>query len=488
MLLFIVFLLVAVLVIVGVQQKELPKKTRSKAKARPKTTKYQSNDSSFLFPDRVDTMLVHSNAVEKAIANKDYESANLSYAKLVESLRQQNINENGNFESELKAIREQYDGFRKEHNLEYPKQFLPSAQRKKETQPIKQNAIPTLYINNEKLKHLISEIKSQSHPEYPLLRKEYATSSRIPYTDFSGWIIEQLKQKDYNSLFAFVQEAYLNKDDKYGNNSVEFLKDNFEKFLAKDFSVLFNEMNEQIIYEIQAFFILSGGFYERNYWIGDSDSTQLLCKVLSVYSFEINQTTYKVLIQRANKFLREIMKDDLLRGNKREIQLYELKNVPKKIILETQTDLNEKMKQLYVGERIHFFDFASSVDFVGKYWNGGSSYKTRSIGIRENESVRKMLNLGLFMPSNSIESVSEIASKGELKEAAENAGFEIKKSWTKDKIYENLMKLEEGKVFLETYIKEKKILSFNEGYRTDLISVLDNQQKIKSVAELITVL
>jgi len=82
------------------------------------------------FPDRKNDITYHINAIKKFLADGNVELASLSYAKLIESVRQQNINENGKYEDNLKTIREEYEAFLKTHGLEYPREFLPPSQRK----------------------------------------------------------------------------------------------------------------------------------------------------------------------------------------------------------------------------------------------------------------------------------------------------------------------------------------------------------------------
>ena len=91
--------------------------------------KFQSKISDLPFPDRIDSIVWHIKAIDKGLANGDFELANLSYAKLIESIRQQNITENGSFEDHLQTIRKEYDEFRAYYELEYPQQFLPPSQR-----------------------------------------------------------------------------------------------------------------------------------------------------------------------------------------------------------------------------------------------------------------------------------------------------------------------------------------------------------------------
>lgn len=83
------------------------------------------------FPDRTEAIKFHKQSVLNALATGNIELANLSFAKLVESIRQQNINSGGSLDTELALIREIYDSFRMEYHMEYPNQFLPPKEKKK---------------------------------------------------------------------------------------------------------------------------------------------------------------------------------------------------------------------------------------------------------------------------------------------------------------------------------------------------------------------
>jgi hypothetical protein len=147
------------------------------------------------FPDRDSNIAWHKNAIIRGFADGDLSLVNLSYAKIIESLRQQNINERGKYQAMLETIRREYEQFRNTYNMQYPPQFLP---------PKKNALTPSdnytnvhhqqikVKSNNAKLNSLIKDINSKGHAQYPLLRKEYDVISRMPYMDFSSWIIEQL--------------------------------------------------------------------------------------------------------------------------------------------------------------------------------------------------------------------------------------------------------------------------------------------------------
>ncbi len=453
--------------------KELIQKTKEqvqqdniKTKAENQNLKFTSKLSQIKYPDRINAIEFHNQKIQQGLASKNFDLTNLSYAKLIESIRQQNSNENNNYSDILKVVENEYAEFRETYDFEYPEQFLPPSKRKKKK------------TVNSKLTKLIKTLGGQSHPEFPLLRKEYAISSRVPATDFTWWIVDQLKEKDYDSLFAFISKFYLGNDK---SREKELFK-NFQKFLSKDYKSLI-EIDDQAIYEIQAFFILEKGIrdFNREFWVAEDKESELLCKILSVYSFKLNVQSFQPLILKANKFLKEKRKDTDFWKDYKNYKLEDLKN---EYCLKTKTNLVNQLRLIPSGKRLHFFDF-TTIYTHRKYWNGDSSYKTRGYGINEMESFRTISELGIFNPVNTIDSLSEIASKSELKEKAESKNFGIKKSWTLNKIVENLLKTEQGKRFLNEYINKKNVLEFKDELKSDLQIIIKYQSEIKNVIDLI---
>lgn len=361
-------------------------------------TELYNQISEFEFPDRLNAIVWHINAIKKGFANNDLELVNLSYAKLIESIRQQNITEPGKFENDLEKIRKQYDQFREKYNKQYLKQFLPPAQK---------------------------QIK--------------ITQNKPTAAD----------------------------------------KINFKSFIT---------INNKAITDLQSFYKLAGNEegHNREFWISERGQAELLAKIISVYSFSINMANFEILILKANKFLRE-MKKDKMTDYWQPYSFYKIEDLRESYSCDILTDLAEKLQHLNVGERLHFFDFASHHSF-GKYWNGNSSSRSRNIGVDESVSIKKMVKLGLFSEVKEIESVPFITSKGELKKKASENGFELKKSWDLEKTYNFLISSVEGVNFLNKYITNKTILKFNNSYNDDLSKLINYQKNIKVVADLLSMI
>ncbi len=106
-------------------------KTESKIEKIVEKKTFSSKLNSLPFPDRVDNINWHMNAISKGFKSNDLELVNLSYAKLIESIRQQNINDKNEFANHIEFVRNEYEEFRKDFGFEYPIQFLPPSERKK---------------------------------------------------------------------------------------------------------------------------------------------------------------------------------------------------------------------------------------------------------------------------------------------------------------------------------------------------------------------
>ena len=114
------------------KQKNQPeKKNLSKKKPSLQSNpSFQSKLSSIKFPDRINAIDWHNQKIQQGLKTGDIDLANLSYAKLYESIRQQNVNDNGEFNDILEVIKQEYKEFREYFQVEYPEQFSPPEERK----------------------------------------------------------------------------------------------------------------------------------------------------------------------------------------------------------------------------------------------------------------------------------------------------------------------------------------------------------------------
>ena len=348
----------------------------------------------------------------------------------------------------------------------------------------------TQYQLNPKLKALIDSIKVEVNPERPLLRKGYDKVSGMKCIDFSNWIIEQLEENDFDALWALVDELYtqafiesfgiaLQPNEKFDH--IE-LKVSLKSFLSIDFTNYLN-VCEKAFNEIKAFYIINYGMgkSDRDFWIVNAEKTIYLSKLLSIYSFDIKINSFKDLKKQTNLFIKSMKKE----GAWAEYPYYKNTSLKKNYRIKCKTDLLDILKKLSISERFHLFDYAKHMNETS-YWLADSYYLTKRYGINEEESIQHLIKLNLFEKVNELESIPQIASKAHIKELAEKEGFEIKKSWTLEKIYNNLITSEKGKKFLIDYSTNIGVYKFNSYYKEDLISILAYANELVLIADLLT--
>lgn len=140
----IIIILIIAIVVVAVKVSGSTKKTPIENKSQ--------NDSKDSYPDRNFNIDFLSKKVNELISEGNIELANLNYAKLIESIRQQNITSNGKLTELLTKTTSDYSRFREKHQAEYPEQFLPPNERKKKTKKFNEDLfIGDIYYSENKM-------------------------------------------------------------------------------------------------------------------------------------------------------------------------------------------------------------------------------------------------------------------------------------------------------------------------------------------------
>lgn len=148
----IVIVIIAFLYFIG-------KSNANKPKDAPEKNVFKSRISSLKFPDRIPAIKWHSEKIQQGLKTGNIELANLSYAKLYESVRQQNVKEKGKYDNLLQSIKEEYEKFRVEFSVDYPQQFLPPSERiNAKTQKSKKSENQIVYLETLNYSELPKDI------------------------------------------------------------------------------------------------------------------------------------------------------------------------------------------------------------------------------------------------------------------------------------------------------------------------------------------
>lgn len=210
-----------------------PKSLKSDSLSESSTTNsfFKSNIKSLPLPDRTDSIVRHINSIEKAIKSNHLNLANLSYAKLIESIRQQNVKEGGSLDKTLKTINSEYDRFRQVCHLEYPSQFLPSSlkpntdQENKEDRKVNKNLAN---ITTKKINDNTTEITIELNEEVFLgtLKVEASANGNgeVDIKDITGFYGTKSYSPDNDYCVSFSDGYYEN--DTWQNGNIALVKEN----------------------------------------------------------------------------------------------------------------------------------------------------------------------------------------------------------------------------------------------------------------------
>jgi hypothetical protein len=388
------------------------------------------------------------------------------------------------------------------------------------SEPSKRDAVhPSLL----KYRTFLASIAGIGLPDHPLRRQGYDPISGMPCMDFSLWVADQLREKDYVALWFFVAQwnrnlppscpvladvqledilsisisedhkitlpaarQYLR--DQIGRNERKLVPETlalevvFYQFIQKNFQDYITTSAKAIL-DLQTFYLIHNGIssVHRPFWIVDGREAFLLSRILSIYPISPKIEACNQLVSQANQFLKEMKGED---GTEywKTVPMYHIRRIQKVFAPVTFTDLTKKLEMLGLGERLHFFDYASQ---DAPYWSGNSSFQTRKVGLIEAQSLEKMIDLGLFHRCEELEAIPYVMAKSELKDRALAAGFTLKKSWTMDKIHSSLMSTDQGRAFLQAELKSVKPVRLNSIYQEDVKNLLAYQAEILTLIELL---
>lgn len=202
--------------------------------------RFKSKISRSYFPDRSDAIDWHINTITKGLGEGDLELVNTSYAKLIESIRQQNLSDQGRHDDILKAVREEYQEFRRTYGFDYPKQFLPENSQKERSRNVKDkhsdkgivinpgsNFELTLFNAPPKIIRQVSEILGDD----TIWNKE---GMLMPI--FATHNVKCREVEDYKNIYKPHFDA---KIEQLKNNSVEYLhaSETDRKDMEREFAV-----------------------------------------------------------------------------------------------------------------------------------------------------------------------------------------------------------------------------------------------------------
>ncbi len=171
------------------------------------------------FPDRTIDIEYLNKLVEKNVISSDFENANLNFAKLIEAMRQQNINLNYSLTDVVENTKQLYAEFQERHNLSYPKYFIQNNEVVKETNYDRTSLSDEKKVfKGIKIIFAINNAKTVASTEKKL---EELYSLLIELTKLEAVKIEHANKYSGESWFTFVCKAIT----KYERTKMKYINE-----------------------------------------------------------------------------------------------------------------------------------------------------------------------------------------------------------------------------------------------------------------------
>lgn len=399
-------------------------------------------------------------------------------------------------------------------------------------------------VQTEAIKDLLNTPSTVSKKENILFREDYETP--MYSRDFSLFIIERIKNNDIESIWQFLclfndyaynGECYITNtlaedllvDMVYGKiksrlrgikkYEIPYIMSNKKpairyKIISEVISSEFDEYEKSIfnqslypkkktdrdrldniisiklddyikthsncLIEIISMYVLYNNIHkdpiERGrHWLCN-EIADVASIALCIYDFQIKNVT--PLIERANHLIKWEKKEiDFFK----EMSCFDMNLFLGKFEVALETDLKYKLASLGVNERYYFLHdclYNATKLQMTPY------YKTKYRGIDENKINESLINNKLVITDTDIDRLLS-KSKLELIEIAKVCNLVIRKSWTKEMIFNEIKSYDDSSDILYSILIESKYYKLNPIYEQDIYKLLEYSKSLNGLMQLI---
>ncbi len=302
-------------------------------------------------------------------------------------------------------------------------------------------------------------IRGIGHTEYPFLDQIYSPGSRIPCKDFSCFIAGCLRIGDIQSVIRlFCCLISGNPGIGIGADWASDAVQEINNIPLKDYV---EAVKPHAIYELKALFILSGlGGGPRNFNITHGIPTHI-AQALSCYEFNWLEPI-REMRETVNRFIRKMRKDTPFWKEYPLIKTKVAINHPF-----PQSELAGLLENMSPTVRALVFCFGEEYRWsISK----SISYGERKFGINAKEAYAEIDSTDLCLHKASEPSLLLKAwEKEDFIKQFNELGIELKSSWTKTRLLEELQKNKPE--LIENYVRQESAVCINSKYINDMAAL-----------------
>lgn len=328
--------------------------------------------------------------------------------------------------------------------------------------------------------HLKKQIKGKGNTKYPFLHKEYSPASRVPCMDFTSWIIDRINENDSYSIKELMRSILIANPGL--GTGPEWIDSKIDSVMKLDFSK-YIDIDEKGLSELKAIFIIlskNGG--GRQFWI--LEDVKIIINSIGIYPIKLRFNNFNTLVKKANSFIKSMKKDNIPAWI--DYNLYSSPINTGNINLSENNNTHKYLLSLPISSRLHYFD---TIDYLNRKnvvsLLESTYYSTRNFGIDINDSVKLLTNSDQFILSSVNENILKSYTKDKLISICSELDIDIKKTWSKKKIFESILLNQNGKKIIGKFISENFIVFYNKKYRDELNELIQYKQSIRNIFELL---
>lgn len=311
----------------------------------------------------------------------------------------------------------------------------------------------------------LSSIKGVGHPKYPILDKQYSTSSRVPCTDLVPLISKLIIERDIGSI-KIVMRAVIEGNPGLGIGP-DWIDESIDDILSIPFENYVSFSSANAFPELKALFIVAAkGGGGREFLITE-EIPRLISWACIAYHPSWSIQVHS-LSRKANSWITKMAKDT---PYWQEYGRFDVREAPDASI---EDELRTVILTLSPAARLQLL---YTVERGGGSLPSLTNYQIRSLGINVERTSKELIDSGLVISSSSKEAIESAYSKQELVELCETYGVTYRKSWNKEKLVDALEKMDS--TTLEKVAKSKNLVSPNYRRYPDLrnvVRIADEQQ------------
>lgn len=324
--------------------------------------------------------------------------------------------------------------------------------------------------HDDPIGRLRAQLRPIGNAEFPFLHPQYSPNSRVPCTDFTGFIVDRLENEDLKSIIELMHEI-LRANPGLGASDPSWIDGEIVKILRVPFNQYISFEDEKAYQELIAMWIVaSKDGAARQFWVSPTSRfSTFFSWALCGYDLSVRANMAKAL-QRANAWLAEMRRAATFWQTVPDFDMgqFDIEHfVP--------GPAAAKILALPIGARLHLF---TAVGFGSKSLADMTDYALRSFGLYIPDSVRSILASDILIPAADPTALLRTLSKDDLFRECQRLGIICKTTWAKQRLMDAITSVNPS--FVKEISVAKSIVALNSEYAVEMEALVTRAKHLEA--------